>query len=167
MIADPNRRGRALGAFYLRLEPELWSDVVESGLLPDAEEPRARAEWECFALYACVRGLVAAGGFGEENANAIDAFHDEVAATWEADPDPPEDAAARRARVALRYAEYGGIGQTFEARGPDAVTARLGEVAARHVSGTDIAHVELGIMLGELHEAIAHGAAESVREAGA
>jgi hypothetical protein len=67
--------------------------------------------------------------------------------------------------VSARYEEYGGIGQAHEARGDDVVTARLGEAAARHVSGTDIAHVELGIMLGELHEAIAHGAAESVRAA--
>jgi hypothetical protein len=167
MIEDPVLRGRTLGAFFLRLEPALWGDVVESGLLEDVDEPRARAEWECFALYACVRGLVAAGGFGEENARAIDALHDAVAESWEADPGTFEVVAARRGRVAQRYEEYGGIGQTHEARGNDAVTAKLGEAAARHVSGTDIAHVELGIMLGELNEAIAHGAAESVREAGA
>jgi hypothetical protein len=165
MIADPVLRGRTLGAFFQRLEPALWGDVLESGLLAGTDEARARAEWECFALYACVRGLVAAGGFGEDNARAIDALHDVVAEAWLADPGTFEDTAARRARVSARYEEYGGIGQAHEARGDDVVTARLGEAAARHVSGTDIAHVELGIMLGELHEAIAHGAAESVRAA--
>lgn len=165
MIDDPVRRGRALGAFYLRLEPGLWDDVSDSGLLAGADLPSARAEWGCFALYACVRGLVAAGGFGEENARAIDALHETIADHWESEPPSFEPVSERRKRLTERYEEYGAIGQNHEARGNDFVTARLGEAAARHVSGTDIAHVELGIMLGELHEAVAHGAAESVREA--
>ena len=59
MIADPARRGHALATFALAAIPRLWQDVAESGGLPD--EPLLRHEWECFALYACVRGLVGAG----------------------------------------------------------------------------------------------------------
>src|SRR5258708_20103050 len=80
MITDPARRGRALAEFYLRLAPRLFDEIVESGLLPPghggaAPDP-ARAEWNCFALYACVRGLVAAGGFNRETPAAIEALHE-------------------------------------------------------------------------------------------
>jgi hypothetical protein len=163
MIEDPTRRGRSLGGFFRRLEPALWSDITESGLLPDSDDHRARREWECFALYACVRGLVAAGGFEEGNVRAIDALHDEVAEGWDAGE--AGGAAARREHASRRYDEYGDLVRTHAAEGDDVVTARLGEAAARHICGTDIANAELGIMLGELHEAIVQGATESVREA--
>src|SRR2546428_12062090 len=74
MITDPVRRGRALADFYRAVAPRLFRDLEESGVLPDAGDPQARAlareEWECFALYACVRGLVAAGGVNRENGAA-------------------------------------------------------------------------------------------------
>ena len=166
MIDDPISRGRSLGEFYFRMEPALWRDIVDSGQLPDDDDALARAEWECFALYACVRGLVAAGGFGEENMQALDALHDAVAEGWDALANAtPADTEERRERVAQRYDEYGEIARTQAPRGEDVVTTRLGEAAARHVCGTDIAPAELGTMLGELHEAVAQGAAEHVREA--
>jgi hypothetical protein len=164
VIADPAQRGRSLGEMYLRLEPALWSDITDSDLLVAGDEDRAHREWECFALYACVRGLVAAGGFDDENVRAIDAMHDAVATSWDAAA--PGTAAQRREHAAQRYDEYGELVRHHAAEGDDVVTARLGEAAARHVSGTDIAHAELGIMLGELHEAIVQGAAESVRTGG-
>jgi hypothetical protein len=159
MLADPLARGRALAGFYHRVEPSLWNDLLESGALEGVDEARARREWECVALHACIRGLVAAGGFGDKNMDAMDALHDAVAAAWEAEPGPPEPLADRRERVALRYDEYAHLGR--ESEGATAPT--LGAAAARRVSGTDIARAELIEMLGELHEAIAQGAAEFVR----
>ncbi len=163
MIADPVQRGRALAAFFLRLEPSLWRDIVQSGLLPGGDTARARREWECLALYGCVRGLVAAGGFGDHNRRAIDALHDAVAETWDADA--AGGAAERRRHAAARYEEYGALLRAHAAADDERGIARLGAAAGRHVSGTDITRAELGLMLGELHEAIVEGAAGSVREA--
>jgi hypothetical protein len=160
MIGDPDRRGRALAAFALAAIPRLWRDVAESGGLPDAAP--AREEWECFALYACVRGLVAAGGFNRETAAAIDAMHEAVLERWSA-----EDAAAfdaRRARAAERYSEYGGIGQDGGASGAATVTARLGAACARHLGAP--ADADLAALVGAVHEALVEGAAEAVRIAG-
>ena len=82
MIQDPARRGRSLAAFYDAVSPRLLRDLEESGALPAeadaAARERWRTEWECFALYACVRGLVAAGGFNRETGAAIDALHEAV-----------------------------------------------------------------------------------------
>ncbi len=157
MIADPVQRGRALAAFFLRLEPSLWRDIVQSGLLPGGDTAPARREWECLALYGCVRGLVAAGGFGPDNRRAIDALHDTVAEAWDADT-AGGGAAARRRHAAARYEEYGALLRAHAAADDE-------RGIARHVSGTDITRAELGLMLGELHEAIVEGAAGSVREA--
>ena len=157
MIADPERRGRSLATFALAAIPRLWQDVAESGGLPD--EAPLRHEWECFALYACVRGLVAAGGFNRETAAAIDAMHEAVLETWSADDAASFD--ARRARAAERYAEYGGIGQEGGAAGAATVTLRLGEACARHLrAGED---GDLAALVGAVHEALAEGAAEAVR----
>ncbi len=158
------QRGRALAAFFLRLEPSLWRDIVRSGLLPGGDTAHARREWECLALYGCVRGLVAAGGFGPDNRRAIDALHDAVAEAWEADA-AGGGAAERRRHAAARYDEYGALLRVHAAADEERGIARLGAAAARHVSGTDITRAELGLMLGELHEAIVEGAAESVRGA--
>jgi len=158
VIADPERRGRALAEFALAAIPRLWRDVAESGGLA-AGDAVLRSEWECFALYACVRGLVGAGGFNRETASAIDAMHAVVLERWS-----DEDAAAfdaRRARVAERYAEYGGIGQAGGAAGAATVTARLGAACARHLGAGD--DVELGALVGAVHEALVEGAAEAVR----
>ncbi len=158
MIADPARRGRSLAEFALAAIPRLWRDVAESGGLSVADAT-LRGEWECFALYACVRGLVGAGGFNRETAAAIDSLHETVLERWSA-----EDAAtfdARRARVAERYAEYGGIGQAGGASGAATVTARLGAACARHLGATEDG--DLGALVGAVHEALVEGAAEAVR----
>ncbi|TMQ73617.1 MAG: hypothetical protein E6K81_03770 [Candidatus Eisenbacteria bacterium] len=165
MIRDPRRRGQALAEFFLRVEPSLYADLSEAGMLPDDDDAAARArdEWRCFALYACVRGLVAAGGFNRETAAAIDALHERVLADRaQASPDAA-DVEAHRERVATRYAEYGRIGQDGGAAGAATVTLRLGEAAARHIAASDPPPAGLAEMVGSLHEALAEGAAESVR----
>src|SRR5467141_2797806 len=105
MIPDPARRGRTLAELVMRLGPRLFEEIVEAGVLPRGPEalpPTAPSEWDCFALYACVRGLVAAGGFNRETAAAIDALHEQAL-----DPADP----TLRALASERYAEYGAIGQ--------------------------------------------------------
>jgi hypothetical protein len=167
MIRDPQRRGEALAAFFTQVEPRLFADLADAGVLPEALEPadRARREWECFALYACVRGLIAAGGFNRETAAAIDALHERVLRSWTEGSSAPADADARRERIAQRYAEYGTIGQDGGSKGAATVTRRLGEAAARHMSGLAPPPDTLAELAGTLHEALAEGAAESVRRA--
>ncbi len=159
MRADPRERGSALAAFYLAAAPRLFAQLEESGALGSSPRDAARREWECFALHACVRGLVAAGGFGRETAVAIDALHERVLEAWQA---AGEQTSERRARIAERYAEYGTIGREHGAAGAATMTARLGRAAARHLApGADAD--ALGEVAGALHEALAEGAAESVR----
>ena len=164
MIADPARRGRALAELYRTLAPRLFRDLEGSQLLPPGDEARRRAaeEWECFALYACVRGLIAAGGFNRETGIAIDAFH--ATALGGENPADAGDA-ERRGRVSTRYAEYGGVGLEGGKSGAATVTIRLGEAAARHLAGTTSPSPELAELVGSLHESLAEGAAESVRSA--
>ncbi len=157
MNPDPIARGRGLAAFFQRLEPGLWRDLVDSGLVPAPQDPEARTEWTMFALHACVRGLVGAGGFGDDGARAVEALHEEVARHW------PDDGDERRAVLAVRYDEYGAIERAHAARGDEGMIGRLGAAAARHVSGTDIANAELGVLLGDLYDAIRQGTAEHVR----
>ena len=160
MIADAQERGRALAAFFRAVSPRLLRDLAESGVLPPrTPEERVRAEWECFALYACVRGLVAAGGFNRETAGAIDALHDDVLSTG----DDEVGGTGRRARISERYAEYGGIGQAGGASGAGTVTRRLGEAAARHIAESDPPPAELAEVIGALHESLAEAAAEAVK----
>jgi hypothetical protein len=162
MIAEPAVRGRMLAAFWLTVCPRLWDDLAGSGVLPpadDAARARQRHEWECVALHACVRGLVAAGGFDDDTAAAIDALHERVLADWMRDSASPEGLDARRARVAVRYGEYGALEGGDD---PHAAAARLGEAAARHIAGGDVTPA-LAELVGTLHEALAVGAAESVR----
>ena len=168
MIADPARRGQALAEFYRTVAPRLFRDLEESGALPagadSAASARAREEWECFALYACVRALVAAGGVNRETGAAIEALHESAlgapgALTSERGPRPSE----RRARVAERYAEYGAIGQEGGAAGAATVTRRLGEAAARHMAAPERAHESLAEIAGTLHEQLVEGATEAVR----
>jgi len=158
MIKDPARRGCTVAELCLRLGPRLFEEIVEAGVLPKgpgATLSTAQTEWRCFALYACVRGLVAAGGFNRETAAAIDALHDHTL--------EPADAALK-ALASERYAEYGTIGQEGGKSGAATVTRRLGEAAARHmvVGEPSEALIEL---VGALHESLAEGAAEAVRSA--
>jgi hypothetical protein len=164
VIADPRERGRALAAFFLETAPRLFDEIVQSDTLPEsASRDLARAEWECFALYACVRGLVAAGGFNRETAAAVDAMHEAVIEAWSSQPGgAPEP---RRRRVADRYAEYGAIGQEHGAAGAASLAARLGRAAARHLAPDGGAAPALEEVAGGLHESLAEGAAESVRSA--
>ena len=166
MIADPERRGRSLASFYRAVAPRLWSDVQESGALPVFGSNRAallaEREWECFALYACVRGLVAAGGFNRETAVAIDAMHASILEGWREESAAPDPFEPRRARISERYAEYGAIGQEGGAAGAATVGTRLGAACARHVAGEGAAEA-LASLLGEIHESIAAGAAETVK----
>jgi len=169
VIRDPSRRGQALAELYFAVEPRLYADLDEAGVLPTRDDPtraeRVRGEWACFALYACVRGLIAAGGFNRETATAVETLHERVLAAWRtAGPDPAADEARRR-RIAERYAEYGTIGQAGGASGAATVTRRLGEAAARHMSGEGTALPGLAEMVGSLHESLAEGAAEAVRAA--
>lgn len=167
MIADPVRRGEALAGFALAALPRLWREIAESVGLPEASIPH-RHEWDCFGLYACVRGLVAAGGFNRETAAAVDAFHGAVLHAWELGQPPGRD--PRRVRLAERYGEYGTIGQDGGASGAATVTKRLGEACAVHLLAvpqprTAIAPAELAELLGQVHEALVEGAAEAVMEA--
>ena len=166
MISDPAERGRALAEFAQAVIPRLWSDLESTGVLPSSGED-ARREWTCFALYACVRGLVAAGGFNRETAAAIDAMHAGVLAGWAVEE--PEGFDALRALISARYSEYGSIGQEGGASGAATVTQRLGEACARHliaVGGETLISVEsLGELVGGMHEALSEGCAEAVRTA--
>ena len=166
MIADPARRGRALAEFYSQVAPRLFRDLAESGALPEGAvagaRERARDEWECFALYACVRGLVAAGGFNRETGAAIEALHESVLGSPGA-LEPGPQGASRRARVAERYAEYGAIGQEGGAAGAATVKVRLGDAAARHMAAPGRAGEALAEIAGTLHEQLVEGATEAVR----
>lgn len=167
MIDDPARRGGTLAEFALAALPRLWREIAESAGLPEASGPH-RHEWDCFGLYACVRGLVAAGGFNRETAAAVDAFHAGVIHAWERDL--PEGGDPRRVMLAERYGEYGAIGQDGGASGAATVTKRLGEACAAHfaaVAGarSSLAADDLADLLGSVHEALVEGATEAVREA--
>ena len=140
----------------MRLGPRLFEEIVEAGVLPRGPgtlPPTARSEWDCFALYACVRGLVAAGGFNRETAAAIDALHEQAL-------DPADE--TLRALASERYAEYGAIGQEGGKAGAASVTRRLGEAAARHMVAGEPPEALIELV-GALHESLAEGAAEAVR----
>jgi hypothetical protein len=167
VIADPITRGRTLAEFYFRLESALWNDLEGSRVLPSVVSAQARDEWSLFALYACVRGLVAAGGFNTETVAAVDAMHEAVRTAWGLRPEAAGLACTSRpavlALLSARYAEYGRIGQELEASGAALVTQRLGEAAAAHVSAPEPPSEALETTLGGLHEALAEGAADAVR----
>ena len=165
MIQNPEQRGRALAEFYRTVGPRLLRDLEESGLLGESPSESARAEWACFAMYACVRGLVAAGGFNRETGAALDAFHDALLSDTLASAESDASFDARRALISKRYEEYGAIGQAGGASGAASVTARLGERAAEYLAAPDPPAVGLAELAGGLHEALAEGAAEIVRQA--
>lgn len=164
MSHDPVARGRMLANLFQAVAPRLFDDLVESGVLAGApdDHARGRREWDAFALYACVRGLVAAGGFNRETAAAIDAMHERVLERWAAEPDAHEPFDARRARISERYSEYGAIGQAGGAAGAATVGQRLGEAAARHLAPA-APTAALATLAGALHETLVEGAAEAVR----
>ena len=168
MIADPEARGHSLARFFCEVAPRLLASLEEAAVLPDRPDDgarrRVRSEWEHFALHACVRGLVAAGGFGQPTERAVEALHEAVLAAWVSDPESIEAPDARRARMAERYREYGEIGTAGGAAGAATVGARLAAAAGRHMAG-DTPAQELVELLATLHEQLAEGAAEAVRRA--
>lgn len=163
MIEDPVERGRRLADFFAPVSARLWDDLLATGALPSGPAAAAREEWECFLLYACVRGLVAAGGFNRDTAAAIDALHERVLERWMLEDGDPERFAARRSRVAERYAEYGSIGQEGGAAGALTVELRLGAAAARHLTSGAEPPDGLAELVGGIHETLVEGSAEAVR----
>ena len=166
MIADPVERGCALAAFHQSVAPSLFEHLAETGLLPAAAPAHAaaRGEWDVFSLYACVRGLVAACGFGPETSAAIDALHERVLESWVSKEPDLAAFAARRERMAERYEEYGALARDGGAGGAADLARRLGRAAARHLAGPD-APEALADLAGALHETLAEGAAEYLRRA--
>jgi hypothetical protein len=155
-----------LAGLYARVAPRLFTDLEQAGLLrePPGDDPGlARREWECFALYACVRGLVAAGGFNRETVAAIDALHETALGDWRIEEHAGESAVERRRLIAERYAEYGALGQEGGAAGAAGVGERLGAAAARHMTRREPPPAALAEMAGALHESLVEGAAEAVR----
>jgi len=149
---DAGSAGRAAADLYRGAADRLFDDLVESGAAP-AGNPAARIEWQAFALFACVRGLVAASGFVPRTVDAIDALHGEVLG---------DDPGERRALVARRYAEYETIAQEGGATAAAAVPARLGAAAARHLGATD-PPAELAELLGSIHESLAEAVVALVK----
>ncbi len=145
-------RGRALAHWLAHLAPALWRDIEESGAIPAGAAERARDEWDALALYAGIRGLVAAGGFNRETADEVDALNDTAGRGW---------TAGTRAHRAARFAEYGGIGQALQHAGAAEVEARLGEACAAHVAAD--APARLADVFAALHESLAEAAAEVAR----
>lgn len=156
MIADPARRGRALAEFHLVVAPRLFGSLLEAELIPaDAGSiAHARAEWECVALHASVRGLVAASGFGPDTAQALNALYGRVFEDWLAESSDPERLRVRRERLAARDEEYGAI----DREGGD-----LSLAAARHVGGRADPGAALAALVASLHDSLAEGAREAVR----
>lgn len=154
--------GRALAEYFFTVEPDLWRDLDESGAFANA--PGARAEWECLALHACVRGLVAADGFHDATADALDAMHEAVLERWIAAADPAA-VADRRARVADRYGEYGRIGHEHDGAPLDAIAAALGAAAAKHAFAPARSEEDAVTAFAHLHGAMTEGALEVVRRA--
>lgn len=160
MTSEPTQRGQRVAALFAKLAPALFHDIEESGLLPlsdAAAREHARREWEYFALYACVRGLVAAGGFNLESGQALDAFHQAV-------PARIADFDERRADVAARYQEYGELGQRESHGGDPQVARALGAAAARHMTSQTEPLPALVELVGSLHEALVEGVQEALRE---
>lgn len=154
---DPVAAGRLLAALFQGVEPRLWSDLEETGAVPPGLEDSVRPEWECLALDACLRGLVASAGFGELTAGAVDAFHAAVLEVWAREVDELA-LAARRARLAARYEEYGARARGLESAGTARVSAVLGEAAAAHAFAPEPAPEALARLLAAMHEAVHEGA---------
>jgi hypothetical protein len=118
-----------------------------------ADDADARMEWDAFALFACVRGLVAASGFVPRTVDAIDALHGEVLG---------DEAGERRALVARRYSEYETIAQEGGATAAAQVPARLGAAAARHLGAAGPA-ADVAELLGSIHESLAEAVVALVK----
>jgi hypothetical protein len=160
------RLGLEIGELFRDQAPRLFADLLESGTLDCGSSheaiERARLEWDCFALYGCVRGIVAGADFGGPTAEVIDAFH--AAAVPETSGDAERAAAELRRRASERYERYADIGKAGGASGAATVTLRLGTEAARHMLGAEPSP-ELAELVGGLHETLAEVVADAVRRA--
>jgi hypothetical protein len=160
MSPDPAELGRAVAARYFTYAPELFAELIRSAPWQAAavvDRTHAEREWRAFALYACVRGLVAGAGFSRETADAIDAMHAAVLEQDDSALSPEED--PRRGLIADRHGEYGAIGQAGGKGGSSTLVLRLGEAAAQHMTGGAV-NPELAQLIGDLHEALAEAVAE-------
>jgi hypothetical protein len=162
-LPQPAAHGRRLAAFFRAAEPRLWRDLAESGAVPGGREREARAEWECLALDACLRGLVAAGDFRDHTAHEVDEFHAAVLEGWAAGGSV-ESLAVRRERLTARYEEYGRLARGLEAAGAARVSATLGESAATHACAPAAAPAALASVFATMHESLAEGAAAMLRD---
>ncbi len=162
-MTDPDRaaRGPRLAAFFLAAEPRLWGDLAESGTVPVGLEAQVRAEWECLALDACLRGLVAAGDFRDRTAADVDEFHTALLEAWSEAGDGAA-LAERRDRLRARYEEYGAIARNLESAGAARVSSSLGGAAAAHACAP--APPALAAVFAAMHESLAEGAAAWLRE---
>jgi hypothetical protein len=159
---DPVASGRLLASLFQGVEPRLWTDLTDTGAVPAGAETAARAEWECLALDACLRGLVAAGGFGERTVEAVDEFHAAVLAGWAGEAGAG-DLDERRSRLTARYEEYGRIARELESKGAARVSAMLGATAAAHACSPGAPPESLAALLAAMHEALVEGAMAALR----
>ena len=167
-MVDAASAARVAAGLFARSGERLFLDLVEAGAAPagGGERARARAEWDCFALFSCVRGLVAASGFAAATVAAIDALHVAVFDRWSPADHAGDTAEARRALLARRYAEYESIAQAGGASGARTVAVRLGAAAARHLAGTGEPQADVAELLGSMHETLAEAVVTLVRGEG-
>lgn len=155
--APPLDAGRRVAALFARSAPRMFADLVDAGVVPAlaSARHRARAEWDCFALFGCVRGIVAGSGFAPRTAETIDALHGAVFADWDPAAQGGDSVEARRALLARRYEEYETIAQAGGAAGARDAAARLGAAAVVHLQGVTDPAADLAELLGSMHETLA------------
>ena len=154
---EPREAGARVAALIAHSGPKLFQDLADAGVVPDAAAARERArdEWDCFALFGCVRGIVAASGFAPRTVETIDALHAAVFAAWDSAPHAGDGPEARRALLSRRYSEYETIAQAGGASGAHDVATRLGATAAQHLFGDAPVPADVAVLLGSMHEALA------------
>jgi hypothetical protein len=167
MTGTPLEAGRRVATLFARSAPRLFADLAESGLVPPdaAGRAAARAEWECYALFGVVRGIVAGSGFAPRTAETIDALHAAVFGDWDPAAHGGDTEAARRALLSKRYEEYETIGQAGGAAGARDAALRLGAAAAAHVCGAG-APDGSAELLGSMHETLAEAVVSLLSGAG-
>jgi len=156
MKLEPGEAGARVAELFARSAPRLFHDLAEAGVVPNDVAARTLAfhEFEYFALFGCVRGLVAAKGFARNTVAAIDTLHARVFTRWDAATPASGAGESRRAVLAQRYSEYETISQTGGASGAATASTRLGEAAAGHL-GAPGAPGDLPELLGSMHESLA------------
>ena len=149
----PDEAGQRVAALFESAAMRLFEDLAQSGAIPEPARASARQEWDYYALFGCVRGIVAARGFAPKTADTINTLHSEVFRLWDATALGGMDT-TRRATLGRRYEAYETIAQAGGAAGADDVAQRLGAEAARHMIGEDAA-ADIVDILGSMHELLA------------